>query len=228
MNWTETIESYLSRGLGVSGGKGDNAAAQAQKQANDLQKQALDMQKQQIASVNSAVQQFVNGQGQGFDPALLKTLTSQMLDQNAASFNDASKTLQGMLTARGEGGGNLPTGGQFIRSNSTLLGQQAASQTSGLENINIANLQQMLSNRFNAASIMAGIPATLNGPIGSLGAQSSAALGGYLSAVNNPNSFTNVFGNILGRGAATGVIGGIGSMLNGGTFGTGIKAALGL
>lgn len=192
--------------------KGDDAAAEQQKRANDLQQQALDMQKAQINKVNSALNQYINGKGQGFDPAFMAAVKSQFLDQNAAAFNSANSTLSAMLQARGDNGGDNPVGGTFGKMNSSLLGQEASSTAGGIRDINVANLQQMLANRFNAASIAAGIPATLNGAIGTFGSMSSNALASYIQAKNT--GFGATFGNTLGQAAATGAVGGLGKVLS--------------
>lgn len=186
--------------------KGDDAAATAQERANKLQEKALDMQKRQLDIVNGAMKTYMETM-QGFDPKYLKETTSQFLDQNAAGFNDASKTMQSTLRARGMGGGDLPVGGSFTRANSTLLGQEASSTAGGVRDINLANLQQMLTNRFNAASISAGLPAVMNGPIGTFGGMSSNALGDYIRAKNSPG-----FGNTLGQAMGYGVAGGLGQL----------------
>lgn len=182
--------------------------------ANDLQQQAFNLQKSQLDKVSKALEDYLGKKGQGFDPKLLTALKSQFLDTNAAAFNDASKTLGGMLSARGEGGGDLPTGGAFTRANSTLLGQQASSTAGGLRDIDIANLQQQLSNRFNAASITAGLPATMNAAVSSFGGASSSALSDLIRQRLNPNSFGNAFSGMLGQAGAMGLAGGLGKVLS--------------
>lgn len=211
MTWTETIESYLARGLTVSGGKGDSAAADQQKRANDLQQQALDLQKQQMALTNNFANQFTKKGGQGFSPEFMKAATSQFLDQNAAAFNSANTSLAGMLTARGMGGGDLPVGGTYGKMNSTLLGQEASSTAGGIRDLTMANEQQRLANAFNAASLQAGLPAVLNGSIGTFGSMSSNALASYIQAKNT--GFGSTLANYGGQAAAYGIAGGIGKAL---------------
>lgn len=211
MNWADTINSYLKRGLTVSGGKGDDAAATQQARANDLQQQALDMQKKQLDLINKTVAPYASGAGQGFDPKLLALLKSQFLDSNAAAFNSANSTLGAMLQARGDNGGSQPVGGTFGKMNSSLLGQEASSTAGGIRDIGIANLQQMLANRWNSVNAMNGVAAQFGSNVGTFGSMSSNALADYIRGTNQ--GFGATLGNTLGQAAGIGIAGGLGNVL---------------
>src|SRR5262249_20215637 len=147
---------------------------------NQLVQQQLDQQNAIRSQIMGSVGKYLSGPGEGFDPQQLAIMQSQFLDQNAAAGRQAGQNVIGQLAARGAAGGNLPVGGDFTRSLEGLQGAIATSQSQGILGTNLANLQQALTNRFNAASVASGQGAQLGNNIGVFNSGANNALNQYM------------------------------------------------
>lgn len=192
--------------------KGGDVANQQRQEELNMQKAAIARQNQQQDYVKGLVKQFVEGQGQGFDPAQLALLQTQFLNSNDAAYNSASKSLSSALLARGAGGGNLPVSGDTVRGYLGLRSARAGSQAQGMQNIGLQDLQTAINNRWNALSILNGQPAQLNTQIGSSAEAATGALKAYVEAQNS--GFLSSFGQALGSGIGKMAVGGLSGGLN--------------
>lgn len=210
MTHTERIERTFFDYPFVSGGKGSDTANQQRQQELNMQQQAFDAQQAQLRMLNSALSPALSGT-QGYDPAMLAALQTQFLNQNDQAYNGAGSNLRSALLARGAGGGNLPASGDFIRGTLGLESAKANTQAQGLNTIGLQNLQQALSNKWNAANVLSGNAATQGGTIGSTGSAASSALNSYIQAANSGfgNAFTTALGGSLGKGLGAAATGGI-------------------
>lgn len=183
---------------------------------NKQQQDALDQQKAIRDQVMGGVGKYLNGTV-GFDPQQLAIMQSQFLNQNTANFNQAGSAVKSALASRGAGGGDLPVGGDYTRGIATLEGAKANSQSQGILGTNLANLQQALSNQFNAASVANGQSAQIGQNIGTFGSGANNALNQYVSASQNGflQQFTKGIGSSLGQGLGAIATGGVGTALGG-------------
>jgi len=197
---------------GGTGTSKDQLALQNKQQAD-----AIAQQKALRDQIMGSVGKYLTGSGQGFDPQQLAIMQSQFLDQNAAAGRQAGQSVMGQLAARGGAGGALPAGGDFARSLEGLQGQIATSQSQGILGTNLANLQQALTNRFNAASVAGGQSAQLGNNIGIFGQGANNALDQYVQA--SQGGFLSQLGKGLGAGLGAGMgaaaTGGFGSAFSG-------------
>jgi hypothetical protein len=225
MNWTETIERYIREGRPVSGGKGQDVAQQQQQAELAMQQQAFQTQQSQLAALNKAFSQYTTGAGQGFTPQQMSSMTSQFLNNNNSTFNQAGQQVRAALGARGSGTGQQPVGGDYTRGISSLIGAKAGSQSQGLLGLNVTNAQQALQNKFNAGSLLSGNAATLTGTQGVAGAGASSALNSYIQGINAPGFLQSLGTSLasgIGSGIGAGVTGGLGtvaSSVGSGNFG---------
>jgi hypothetical protein len=212
-DWTgEVVERVALDYVGpVDACKGSSVANDQRKQELDMQKQAFNMQQKQLSMLNDQFGKYLTG-NVGFDPQQLGIMRSQFLNQNSNSFNDAGTGLRQALASRGIGTGDSPVGGEFTRGLTGLYSAGASNRAGGLANIDLTNLQQMLTNKFNAGSILSGNAATLNGAQATAGQGASNALSEYMKAENSGfgASFMRSFGSGLGGGLAAGLTGGAG------------------
>ncbi len=160
---------------GISGGKGSDTAKQQLNLQNQLTKQQLDLENKRLDMVSSSVGKYLTG-SEGFDPTQLAAMRSQFLNQITQSYNQAGKNVMTALARRGSISSTQPVGGDYARGIASLEGASASDRASGLANIDISNLQQALTNRFNAASLMNGQAATLAGNVGTFNSGASDAL----------------------------------------------------
>ena len=181
---------------------------------NKLQQQALDQQKAIRDQIMGSVSKYLSG-NIGFDPQQLAIMQSQFLNQNTANFNQAGSAVRSALASRGAGGGDIPVGGDFVRGISSLEGAKASSQSQGILGTNLANLQQALTNQFNAASVASGQSAQLGNNIGVFGSGANNALNQYVQASQSGfmNQLGKGFGSALGQGIGAIATGGIGASL---------------
>lgn len=200
----------------VSGGKGKGTAQSQRAQELQMQQQAFHTQQQQLADLKKAFSPYLTG-NIGFSPQQLSAMTSQFLNSNNATFNQAGQQVREALGARGEGTGANPIGGSYVRGISGLLGAKAGSQSQGLLGLQVQNALQAIQNQFNAGNILSGNAATLTGTQGVAGSAASSALGDYIRAANTGfgSSFTNAFGSGLGSGLSGFYTGGLGKALSG-------------
>jgi len=197
--------------------KGEGHAQDQLKLQNQLVQQQLDQQKSIRDQIMGSVGKYLTGSGEGFDPQQLAIMQAQFLDQNAAAGKQAGQNVMAQLAARGAAGGNLPASGDFARSLEGLQGAIATSQSQGILGTNLANLQQALTNRFNAASVAGGQAAQLGNNVGTFNSGASNALNQYMQAANSGfgASFMRGLGGGLGGAIAGIATGGIGSALGG-------------
>lgn len=166
-----------------------------QKQANNiaqqqlqLQQQAFNLEKGQIGQVNAVAAPFVTPQGQGFTPEQMALLNSQSANTVNQGYNSAAQNVRSILGARGEGLGNLPMGTPAIQGFSQLEGARASDLANAYRTNQLANMNQALTNRFNAAALMAGQTPNFTNNTGQFGSQG-------LSALNTANqAYSNSFG----------------------------------
>lgn len=193
MAWAETVERYLREGRTVSGGKGQGTADSQRQQELAMQQQAFQTQQSQLATLNKAFSGFLSGQ-QGFSPQMMSGMTSQFLNNNNSSFNQAGQQVRAALGARGSGTGALPVGGDYTRGIAGLMGAKASSQSQGLLGLNVQNAQQALTNQFNAGSLLSGNAATLTGTQGVAGSGASSALQSFIQGSNAPGWASGIAG----------------------------------
>lgn len=194
---------------------GQDVANQQRQQELNMQTQAFNKQMAQLDKLNSDFGKYTQGAGQGYDPAQLAAMRSQALDQNALAYNGAGAGVRSALAARGSAGGDAPVGGDYTRGIASLEGAAASDRASTLTNIDLSNLQQALTNKFNAGSILSGNAATLNGTQGVAGQGASSALGQYVAAKSIPGfgeQFSGALAKGLGSGVASFATGGFGSL----------------
>lgn len=215
MNWQQILNKYLAEGkteewvfenvLTVSGGKGADVAQQQLKEQNAMQQQAFNLMQQRQNQVSGAVSKYLSGDV-GFDPQQLALMKSQFLNQNAAQYQQAGQNVRTALLRSGSANSSMPAGGDYVRGIAGLQGGMANNATSGIANINLQNLTQMLTNQFNAANLINGQAAQLTNPISSFGQGASSALSTYGQLANTgfgatlESSFGKALGNTLGGG----------------------------
>lgn len=198
----------------MSGG-GTGTSKDQLKLQNQLQQQALDQQKAVRDQIMGSIGKYLSGPGEGFDPQQLAIMQSQFLNQNSSNFNQAGGQVLSSLRARGVAGGDMAAGGDFTRGMEALQGARASSQSQGILGTNLANLQQALTNKMNAASIAGGQSAQLGNNINVFGTGANNALDQYVKASNTGfgANFMNSLGAGLGAGISAVATGGIGSSL---------------
>lgn len=196
--------------------KGADTADAQRKQELSMQTQAFNTQQSQLKQLQSSLQGYLSGK-QGYSPQAMSGMTSQFLNNNNQTFNQAGQQVRSALGARGSGTGQLPAGGDYTRGIAGLMAAKAGNQSSGLLGLNVQNQQQALQNQFNAANVLSGNAATLTGTQGVAGAGASSALNSYESALQASfgGQFMGALGKGLGSGVASGITGGAGAGLSG-------------
>lgn len=178
---------------------------------NKLTQDQLAQQKAIRDQIMKSTEQYTTGAGQGYDPAQFAGMISQFLNQNSANFNQAGASVKESLAARGAGTGQLPVGGDYTRGLEDLQAARATGQSQGILGANIDNLQQAITNKFNALGLQSGQGAQLGSNIATFNGGASNALNQYVQA--SQNSFMSQFGKSLGAGI-------------GGAFGAGISGGI--
>jgi hypothetical protein len=211
-----SAEYYIARWGGVSGGKGADTAKDQMKQQNALQQQAFQMQQDRLNNLYGSFGKYLNGTV-GLDPGLKAALQSQFQNQVGDQYNQASSAVKDAILAHG-GNGQTPIAGSDIRAIAGLEGSKADTLSSGTLGLNIADLQQALTNQFNAGSLISGNAATLSSPIATFGSGASNALDQYIKAANSGfgAAFTQSLGGTLGKGLGAIATGGFGALANAG------------
>jgi hypothetical protein len=159
--------------------------------------QQLDKQNALQESIRARFNNYLD-KNEGFDPVQLALMKSQFLNSNDAAFNSAGEGVRSALVSRGVGTGQLPVGGDFVRNISSLYGQKASAQSQGLMGIDLSNLQQALTNRFNAGSLLNGQAAQLAGNVNTFTGGAADSLKSYTEA--NKSQFLGGLGAGLGKG----------------------------
>jgi hypothetical protein len=196
-----SVEEYLADWPdGVSGGKGDGTAKDQLKLENKRTDAAIARQNSQQDTVLEAIKKYLTGDV-GFSPEALSSMTSDFLGQNDTAFGSASEAIKSALLRRGEGGGDMPVGGQFTSGIAGLESAKAGSQSAGLNQIRIQNFLQAIQNRWNAANVATGNAAQSGSSIGAFTSGASNALSNYVAAANTGfgNAFTTSLGGALGK-----------------------------
>jgi hypothetical protein len=189
--------------------KGDGTAKAQLKRQNELVDKQLAEQQKIRDNITGNFQKYLTGSGEGFDPAQLAAMISQFQNQNDAAFNSAGQNVRAAIAARG--GSDLPISGDAVRGLSGLEGARATSQAQGLTGIKLADLQQAITNKFNAGNLESGQAAQVGGNVGTFNAGANSALDQYVKAANTGfgSAFTNAFGGALGKGLGTATAAGI-------------------
>jgi hypothetical protein len=207
----------------MCGGGGSGASKDQLAQQNALQKQAFDSMQQKQGQVSDAVSKYLSG-NVGYDPQQLALLKSQFMNNTASQYQNAGANVRTALLRSGSADSSAPAGGDYIRGISGLEGGLASTTAAGNQNIDLNNLSQMLTNKFNAANLINGQAAQLTSPISTFGSGASNALNQYVSSQQNTfgNQFFKSFGSGLGSGVADAAMGGLGtaaSKVGSGNFG---------
>jgi len=219
--------------------KGEGTSKDQLNRQNALVDQQLQQQKAIQDKIMGSVGKYLTGGGEGFDPAQLAAMTSAFLNNTAGQYQGARSNVVSDLASRGIGTGSAPGGGDIAREFSGLEGAAADTRSQGLLGINIQNLQQALSNRFNAASVASGQGAQLGNNIGVFQGGANNALNQYMQAANSGfgANFMRGLGGSLSSVATAGIgasLGGLSKYLSksaapaaGSSIGSGLGAAMG-
>jgi len=196
----------------MCGGDHGAKAAKAQLDAdNKLKADAIAQQKAIRDQIMATTAKYTEGAGQGFDPAQLALMQSQFLNQNNQNFVQASQGVMAGLRSRGVAGGDSAGGGDLARGLEALQGARASSQSQGILGTNIADLQQALTNKFNALSVNAGQSAQLGQDVSVFQGGTNSDLSDYIKAKSVPG-----FMSSLATSFAGGIGGSLGKMATGG------------
>lgn len=182
----------------------DTAKAQDTTELN-MQQGAYKTQQAQLKQLQDSLQGYLSG-NKGYTPQAMAGMTSQFLNSNNATYNQAGQQVREALGSRGSGTGQLPAGGDYTRGIAGLMGAKAGAQSQGLLGLQVNNQQQALQNQFNAANVLSGNAATLTGTQGVAGSGASSALGSYMQGINSPGVLSGVAGlaGSLGSAAISG------------------------
>ncbi len=185
--------------------KGQDVAQSQQQQELAMQQSAFQTQQAQLAQLQKSLSPYLSGTI-GFSPSAMAGMTSQFLNSNNQTFNQAGQQVRSALAARGSGTGQLPVGGDYTRGIAGLLSGKAQSQSGGLLGLQVQNQQQALQNQFNAANVLSGNAATLTGTQGVAGSAASSALNSFIQGSNAPGWASGIAGlaGQLGGAAITG------------------------
>lgn len=189
-------------------GKGSGTAKEQLDLQNKITADQLAQQKAIRDKILASTEKYTTGAGEGYDPAQFAAMISQFLNQNSQTFNAARGQVISSLNTRGVGGGEAPGGGDTTRGLENLEGARASSQSQGILGANIENLQQALTNRFNALNVQSGQAAQVGGNVATFNSGASSALDDYIKAKNAPG-----FMQSLGQTLSAGVGGGIANMI---------------
>lgn len=196
----------------MGGDHGAKAAAAKQAQDEAIIAQQMAEQKAIRDKITGAMDKYLNG-SIGFDPEQKSIMQSQFLNQNALNFNQAGSSVMASLRARNAAGGDTPAGGDFVRGLEALQGARAQSQSQGILGTNLADLQQALNNKFNAASVEAGQSAQIGSNINSFNDAASNDLAQYVKAKSTPGFMQSLATSLAGGVASTASAFGTGGLL---------------
>lgn len=192
----------------VAWAKGQGKAEDELKQQRALQEKALAEQRKFTGPVYESLIKYLQ-KDLGFTPEQTNLLVSRFLSESDRGYSDAAKNVKLALARRGQGGGDTPVSGNFVRQVASLEGARASDVAGGLRDIRLADIQTALANRFNAARIFTGNAGVEQANVGVFGSGRENALSNYIKGANIGfwPSFTSAFGEGL-AGLATGGIGG--------------------
>lgn len=195
--------------------KGDNTAKDAEKSqaafTNTLQK-AFSTQfagQQKILDFLQGKLEPQISNPTGLDAATKASLNTQVIDNSATTYQNALKGEQASMATKG-GATSLPSGVQ-AQIEGQLGGQQANTESQGLNQVQLEDQQLKQQNEWNSVNALNGVAAQIN-PLGYAGdANSGASTVGTLSNAYSTsqnsglfNTFANGFAGSLGKGLATG------------------------
>lgn len=231
---SELIDQYIREGRTVSGGKNDQAKADAhnaavQSQTNTASQMQFNDQLMKIFQSQYAGQKgvldYLQGKMQsninnpkGYTDAQLTSMRTQATDSTAAQFQNAQKALQNNAAMGTDG---LPSGVR-AQNEAALQAAQAGAQSNAQENITAADANLQQSNYWNSVNTLSGVAAQQN-PLGYSGARTSgteAVSGGVNATSGASNAQTNAYnaGNSW-MGMVGGLAGGAVKGFTGGLFG---------
>jgi hypothetical protein len=158
----------------------------------------------------------------GFSPQETASLRTSASDNNATQFNNAQKTLNNDLAARGGGNTFLPSGAD-AQLQASLLGGAATQESNSQNQITEAGYNQGRSNFLAAESVLSGT-AKLYDPTLYAGDANQAGASAFQSADTiqaQNDQWQTILGGVLGgvAGAATGGLGSAVSTLGSGNWG---------
>lgn len=193
--------------------KGSDSAAAVRDKEFAMQKQSFDTQMAMVQKLTGALSPYLSGT-QGFSPQAMAGMTSQFLNSNNQTYNQAGQMTREALGARGNTGAN-PAGGDYARGLSNLLGAKAGSQSQGLLGLQVQNALQAQNNMFNAGNILSGNAASLTGTQGVSANAMSNALNQFMSSTNAGfgGSFVRGYGSSLGSGLGDTTVQGVQSAI---------------
>lgn len=218
--WYLTIERYINEGRSVSGSKGDStdkSSEVSQAGFNSTLQSAFATQFGAQTDVlnylkNTLEPQIANPTG--LDAATKASMTSGVINDAATTYQNSLKSVQaGMST---HGGPNALPSGVTAQIQGALGGQEAGTESSGLEAIQQQDAQLKNTNMWNSVNALSGVAAQTN-PLGYATAEDSGA-----GAVSNLSSAFTQSNQSQLLGALGGIAGGIGSAF-GGWLGAGKK-----
>ena len=214
MNWTASIERYISEGRTVSGGKGDEAIKSQEAQQAGFTNQLRSVFGQQFGQ-QSGILNFLNQKltaqvqnPQGFSPEQMAALNTNNTEGAAKAYANAQQATQQAEAARG--GSTLPSGvsAQLNAENANAGASQLAQ---GEYQIQLANAQQKQNNYWNALGGLSGVAQQEN-PIGYSGAATGGAESvGTLGTEYNSTQQSQLLSTL--GGIAGGVASGYGAKL---------------
>jgi hypothetical protein len=171
------------------------SAAAAQSQAATAQQQ-LQLQQAQLQKYNDFVNQLT--QNGGYMPGVAQALQSQAINQVPNQFAQSAQNLRTQLMARGGGGGDQPTGGEFMRQFGGLEAAKNALRANLLQNVTISG-QNNIANAM-AGTLQAGSQYGQN--VNTFNSGSNQALGSQVtSAYDISQASGGLLGSLIGAGA---------------------------
>lgn len=182
-------------------GTGAGKADEQLKRSNAIQDSAIQRQNSLLDLIKNGVTGYLSGDV-GFDPKQLSLMRSAALNQSTKSYGGAKTNLMAMLRSRGMAGGDMPMGGDAIRGLSQLEGAYASDRASGLREIDLSNLSEMLKNKWAAIGALNGEMAPLSSNISTFGGMGNNALNTYSDALTH--GFGGQFMANLGKTAGGG------------------------
>lgn len=224
-NWSAIIERYLAEGRTVSGGKGDDAAQNAENSQASFTKTlqqafATNNQAQQetLKFLNNQLQQAVTNP-QGYSPQTLAAMRTQAEDA-AATNNAAVQQAVGekFATTGGASATALPSGVQE-QIQAGVANAEAQNESNAQLGITQQQGQLQVEERQRAEQGLEGV-AGLENPEGmASGATGAAESVGNLSQAVTASAgptFGSILGGVVGAGlGAAGQAGGFGNLLKG-------------
>lgn len=184
----------------VAWAKGQDKAEKERKDQARLQEAALKEQRKFTGPVYDNLVKYLTGNF-GFTAEQAGLMTSRFLAESDRGYSDAAKNVKLQAARRGGGTGDTPVSGNFVRQIASLEGARASDVAGGLRDIRLADIQQALSNKFNAAKVFMGGAQVEQANVGVFGSGRQNALSNYMQGANVGfwPSFTQAAGQGLGK-----------------------------